>query len=437
MTSNTAAAELEAITAVEKELDRVINKFSEIRENAAAEINDVASLLEELLQVLARAEQEMTGTINTGTQVDADDHMTDEAEMLVEMEPSTPRLTDSQIAIITEALQKTNEKLQRLSSEHRELHGAVSKVGKVIDRNFISDFTATTRTDALQDEENIMLLNKVMAKHYCRQGMDDVAQLLIKESKMPDDMAREVFESERGFAEIFRIWKAIQQHDLSLALEWTSRYSNELIAKNSTLEFKLHRLAFLQIISKGITAQHEAIAYARNNFHKFIDRFEQEIPNLMGCFIYLPSGIENSPYKHLISPEMWTEASYIFLKDACHTLGISKNSALSVVINAGCTALPALLNIKQVMQSRQVLNIWSGRDELPIEIDLDPEYRYHSIFACPILRQQTTEDNPPKKLTCGHVISNDALHKLSNGHILKCPYCPVEQNAEEAVRIYF
>ncbi|XP_075154665.1 required for meiotic nuclear division 5 protein souji [Haematobia irritans] len=436
-TISASAAEIESITAVEKELDRVINKFTEIRENAAAEINDVASLLQELLQVLARAEQEMAGTINTGTQVDADDHMDDEAEMLVEMEPSTPRLTDSQICIITEALQKTNEKLQRLSSEHRELHGAVSKVGKVIDRNFISDFTATTRTDALQDEDNIMLLNKVMAKHYCRQGMDDVAQLLIKESKMPEEMAREVFESERSFAEIFRIWKAIQQHDLSLALEWTSRYSNELIAKNSTLEFKLHRLAFLQIISKGISAQSEAIAYARNNFHKFIDRFEQEIPNLMGCFIYLPSGIENSPYKHLISPEMWTEASYIFLKDACHTLGISKNSALSVVINAGCTALPALLNIKQVMQSRQVLNIWSGRDELPIEIDLDPEYRYHSIFACPILRQQTTEENPPKKLTCGHVISNDALHKLSNGHILKCPYCPVEQNAEEAVRIYF
>ncbi|XP_073835859.1 E3 ubiquitin-protein ligase RMND5A-like [Musca autumnalis] len=77
----------------------------------------------------------------------------------------------------------------------------------------------------------------------------------------------------------------------------------------------------------------------------------------------------------------------------------------------------AVLNIKQ-----SVLKLWSGRDELPIEIDLDPEYRYdHSIFACPILpilRQQTTEDIPPKKL----------MHKLSNG--LKCPYCPVEQNAE-------
>lgn len=94
------------------------------------------------------------------------------------------------------------------------------------------------------------------------------------------------------------------------------------------------------------------------------------------------------------------------------------------------------------MISRQVPGIWSGRDELPvifsnnlliqvefqpfflcsfvyqqIEIDLDPEYRYHSIFACPILRQQSSEENPPMKLTCGHVISKDALNKLSNGQL--------------------
>lgn len=50
-----------------------------------------------------------------------------------------------------------------------------------------------------------------------------------------------------------------------------------------------------------------------------------------------------------------------------------------------------------------------------IEIDLDAEHRYHSIFACPILRQQSSEENPPMKLVCGHVISRDALDKLRNG----------------------
>lgn len=53
---------------------------------------------------------------------------------------------------------------------------------------------------------------------------------------------------------------------------------------------------------------------------------------------------------------------------------------------------------------------------LQIEIDLGQDRRYHSMFACPILRQQSTESNPPMRLICGHVISRDALNKLSNGN---------------------
>jgi len=97
------------------------------------------------------------------------------------------------------------------------------------------------------------------------------------------------------------------------------------------------------------------------------------------------------------------------------------------------------------MQQRQVTGIWNGKDELPvstrarsriynkymcinikdskyrslsvqIEIDLGKQSRYHSVFACPILRQQSTENNPPMKLVCGHVISRDALNKLANAN---------------------
>jgi len=76
------------------------------------------------------------------------------------------------------------------------------------------------------------------------------------------------------------------------------------------------------------------------------------------------------------------------------------------------------------MQNTQVCHILS-KDELPIEIDVGQEHRYHSVFACPILRQQTTDQNPPMKLVCGHVISKDALNKLSIQNKLKCPYCPL------------
>lgn len=397
---------MDACSAVEKELERVVTKFSAIREHSDRVISDVTTLFNEIKKALEDEQQDA-------------------------------KISDNQIEILNEAFSKTKEKLQRITTEHRELHGTVSKVGKVIDRNFVSDFTATARTDALTDEKNMKLLNKIIAQHYCRQGMNDVADTLIKESDINSEISLKHREQQENFAEIYNIWEAITNHNLEPALEWATKYSEDLELKNSTLEFKLHRLAFMQILSGGVTAQADAIAYARNNFSKFVNRFEKEIQNLMGTLIYLPTGIQNSPYKHLISPEMWTEASYIFLKDACSTLGLSKDSPLSVVVNAGCTALPALLNLKQVMLSRQVLGIWNGRDELPIEIDLDPENRYHSIFACPILRQQTSEENPPMKLTCGHVISRDALNKLSNGLILKCPYCPIEQSPEDAKYIYF
>lgn len=305
---------MDACAAVEKEVERVIGKFNGISEHSANVTTDLIKTFEDLKEAIGENGQQ--------------------------------QLTEKQIEMLLDTINKANMKLVAISTEHRDLHGAVSKVGKVVDRNFVSDFSALTRTN--QNEENTHLLNKVMAKHYFRQGMDDIAHLLIKECNMPEDQANEVFESKSNFAEIYNIWKSILNYNLMPALKWAEQYSDELEMKNSTLQFKLHRLAFLQILSEGMEYQSDAILYARQNFSKFIGRFEKEIQNLMGTFIYLPTGIRNSPYKDLISNEMWTEASYVFLKDACNILGISKNSALSVVVNAGCTALPSLLNIKQV-----------------------------------------------------------------------------------------
>lgn len=257
-------------------------------------------------------------------------------------------------------MSRTKEKLQRLGQDHRDLHGTVSKVGKAIDRNFTAEYTSITRSDLFQNDRNIELLDKNIAQHFYRQGMNDVAECLIREAKLPREEI-----NEEPFAELHKIFEEIHQHDLESAIAWATKYSNELDAKNSSLEFKLHRLAFLQIVKKGVNAQSEAINYARHNLSKFVSKYQKDFQSLMGCLLFLKIGLENSPYKFLMRDEMWVEAADVFLKDACNLSGINKDSPLTVIINAGCVALPALLNLKQVM-ARQVQGIWSGRDELPV-----------------------------------------------------------------------
>lgn len=50
----------------------------------------------------------------------------------------------------------------------------------------------------------------------------------------------------------------------------------------------------------------------------------------MGMFLYLPQGIGNSPYNHLLDPNLWVEIYDVFIRDACALLGLSVDSPLSV-----------------------------------------------------------------------------------------------------------
>jgi len=48
-----------------------------------------------------------------------------------------------------------------------------------------------------------------------------------------------------------------------------------------------------------------------------------------------------------------------------------------------------------------------------VEIPLEPEYRFHSVFTCPVSKDQATEQNPPMVLQCGHVLVRESLTKLT------------------------
>lgn len=128
----------------------------------------------------------------------------------------------------------------------------------------------------------------------------------------------------------------------------------------------------------------------------------------------------------------------------------------------GTTALPVILKLYKIVSATKTE--WSQQDELPVELPLSDDLRFHSIFACPVSKEQATDDNPPMMMPCGHVICRESLMRLSrssnsrygrqvlgiavyfkltdngdnrNSMRFKCPYCPSESSADQAIQVYF
>jgi len=428
---------MESCLGVEREVSRVQDKISSVR-------NGQKKTLDGVIQAVQQVKEE-----------------------LLNVSESNP-LSPSQTISLIQALQTAKESTKKVATDHRDLHSSVSKVGKAIDRNFVSDYDSTSRSDIFSSAEQAAMLNQVVLQHFYRHGQLEIAETLAREANLNECLK----DSKQPFQELNSILESLNRRDLRPALDWAERNRMELNARGtltipsdvvinnnnddnpgrvaptptSSLELKLHKLQFIEIL-KGSSGgggtpvnytqnRLDAIKYARAHFPRYVQGHEREVATLMGALMYIGPRFSESPYAHLLSENLWKEIAELFVRDACALMGLSVESALAVAVNAGCTALPALLNIKQVML--QHAGVWSAKDELPIEIDLGTNSRYHSIFACPILRQQTSDSNPPLKLTCGHCISRDALNKLSSnsGHKLKCPYCPVEQNPGDARQIF-
>lgn len=413
---------MDSCEAVEKEIDRVVKKFTDVKGDSIETINEIISVLSVCLNSL--------GLYSLFTLRDG--NFLYSVLVLGTMDRSSSLSTEQTIEL-KNVIKRCKTKLQKIGVEHRNLHASVSKVGKAIDRHFVPDCQSIAPLDLCESAQFQGILTQVIAEHFNRQGMTDVADSLAEESRLSheQDIHLELF------ADLYQMWESINHRNLGPAIEWVTQYCSELQTRKSSLEFKLHRLVYLQLLEKGIPAQAEAIAYSRAHFNKFMGRFDKEIQALMGCLIYVPMGYENTVYSSLFSNEMWVDAADSFLRESCELIGVNRDSCLEIIVNSGIYALPSLLNLKQIMVKNAVSGVWSGRNELPIEIDLGPEHRYHSTFTCPILKQPSTDQNPPMKLKCGHVISKDAMHKLTRGLMLKCPYCPKESTVSETKKIYF
>ncbi|KZT69001.1 hypothetical protein DAEQUDRAFT_745413 [Daedalea quercina L-15889] len=338
--------------------------------------------------------------------------------------------TDETLTILSKTVESRKKEVDE---RQKEVYNALAKIGKALDKKFQTPLP--TYAPLFQSESAHATLERTIALHFLRTGQSKTAETFIEESNVDIDA-----DTRLKFKELHEIVTALKEQDIGPALEWAERNRTFLQKRSSPLEFLLHRSRYTRYLLSpppdgGDCA---AITYAKSYFPPFYSQHEPEIRRLMCCLLYLPvSRLQTSPYADLASPSMHLDLEPMFAKEYCASLGMSRQVPLRVVGDiGGGGALARIEKARSVMRERK--SEWSHTEELPIEIPLPPENRYHSIFACPVSKEQSTDQNPPMLMGCGHVITKDSLQKLSKpGGRVKCPYCPVESQVGAALRVHF
>lgn len=320
---------------------------------------------------------------------------------------------------------KSSKSMQTsLVSDHKSVGAAINKFGKAID-------SATAQNLGELCAPSVRLntgkINDVIAAHLFREGMFDVGRKFLLEASI---LLEEKYIT--PFEQLHIILTAFQKNILQPAIEWAQSKREALRTADSNLEFRLHRLAYLQILQTGDRGA--ALQYAQKHFSQFPQHITS-VQKLMTCLLYA-STLSSSPYKDLVSPSHKDDIERSLSREYCKAQGLARDSSLMTVIRCGTKAIPTLLKASRIASNLQELGM---DDALPTEIDVGKDCQYHSIFTCPVSKEETSEgNNVPMILPCGHVLSKQSIARLPRGNPrFKCPYCPMEQVANECSELHF
>jgi len=246
---------------------------------------------------------------------------------------------------------------------------------------------------------------------------------------------------QQQFAEMYHILHELRSNqNLTPAIEWARAHSTTLEARGSNLAYDLCKLQYISIFrstrpNEGPVA---AITYARKTFPLFPPRYATQTHALVAALAFTPD-LASSPYASLFSlpsdsNAATNAAAAAFTAEFCALLSLSSASPLFTAVTAGCIALPTMQKLSQIQALRRTT--WTTAAELPVEIPLPSAYHFHSIFVCPVSKEQSTDKNPPMMMPCGHVIARESLDRLSRNVRFKCPYCPLESHPRDAKVVY-
>ncbi|KAK8846625.1 hypothetical protein IAR55_005711 [Kwoniella newhampshirensis] len=354
--------------------------------------------------------------------------------------------------VITELQRAVGRSKKEVEKGLRGWYSALGNVGKAVDKAFPPNLGAISKAyedpPLFSDREASLALDRVVIDSLGRRGLWEAVSAMEEETSL-------TYPSEKRdlSTELYHITTSISSNDLQPALKWCEANKAFLSSPPhpSALPYHLHRAVF-----KSLSDPAEAIVYARKHMMVYVptqpvlklitsclyDNYtkkEKETKDGMDDVDMTGDGGDDTMREREDDEKNMEELVKMFKAEFCRRYQWPKEDPLEVAVDLGSRG--GALNV--IEKARRVMGEHLGHvrqwTDLPMEVPLPPSRRYHSVFVCPVSKEQATEQNPPKMLTCGHVIAQESFNRLLKGgrRSAKCPYCPVETSQSVAQRLYF
>ncbi|WVR04338.1 hypothetical protein IAU60_001339 [Kwoniella sp. DSM 27419] len=328
-------------------------------------------------------------------------------------------------------------------------YGALGNVGKAaFPPNLGAISKAYEDPPLFSDEAAARALDQVVLDSLGRRGLWEAVSAMEEETFLTyPDVRRRLAE------ELHHVTSHILSSDLQPAIVWCEQNKACLSSPPhpSALPYHLHKTVFTSIEDRN-----EAIDYARRNMMGYVP--SQPVLKLLTASLYrgnqarysaMPTsgpgedvsmtGRSDERADEKAKKGDLEELVRMFREEFCRRHQWPKEDPLEVTVDLGSRG--GALNV--IEKARRVMGEHLGHvrqwQDLPMEVPLPPTRRYHSVFVCPVSKEQASETNPPKILACGHVLAQESFNRLLKGgrRSAKCPYCPIETSQSVAQRLYF
>jgi E3 ubiquitin-protein transferase RMND5 len=256
---------------------------------------------------------------------------------------------------------------------------------------------------------------------------------------------------ENEFKQRFRVLDEILSDLGSKKIDKAIKWVNDNIVKlkiyDSDLPFLVHKISFCHMLKMASDAgecqeQMEILSklaeYSTKNLAQFYTKFRVQIHKLMGSIAFV-NNLEDTKYYDLVNNVHWDHLTQSFVRDFCKIQGLSKESGLFMTLKVGTLGIPKFQAFFKLMKGKE--RLFEDINDFPIEMSLGSDFKFHSIFICPVSKEIATKENPPMLLKCGHCITKQSFNTIlsqrneRSGRKSKCPTCPAEIKENEAVEL--